>query len=1443
MRNAWWSRLGLAAALGLVMAGGSATAGCASERDPISRVQPDYIKKSDIIGADPKNPTEWYMRMTVIDTARSNQFAFPGLQDELRRIRWDIQEHYLVARRSYELVSGSDGKGADPSKNDGVIVAMFPITSQFDIKRAYNDTTREEQNVIVENTTDRAWFDRDYIRVDWSRNLVTDPDFQNFWIDEIFGDIRWEPVQYYETNPNSENAPVFAFDNGYFDLTQKWFAGTADFYGIRGLPTCLILNYFTGSDVMDCNDQEVAIRTAFMKVGDRDYEPAETDSAKWAMFGTFNRDRFGYSRQYEILDKSWHRLMARQNLWQKSHDDRACMTNGQTKTDADQFCGSVQGSVCDAYSAKCTLPLAKRAVRTIPYFVSRNMPTDLWDENQTLINEWNDALVEAIAVGREVECRRFGGDAASCHGQYFDGDAPKAANGPALVLCHNPSIQGDSPACGGVGTIAREGDLRFNLIGWVDQPLSAAPLGYGPNGADPLTGEVVQSTAYIYGASLDNYATMARDLVAVADGDLTADQFVNGAQVGENLNTFHDTAVTPQQASLYASYADYLQGKVPSSTQLTDAQIAKRISALEPDKFIGRLGGTAAAVDGKSAAARLAAVQSIIAQKGIDGSPGFGGAAESDANLASRAAKLAGTATETNLVSNDQYLEAVALVAAQNKDQASQLEKISSPFGGLGPLQIAGIQQKIWDKLESQGVCMYGMNEFNAPHFEGLARKFALKYKGEDKATRQGHVLADLRKAIYRAVTEHEVGHTMSLRHNFQGSWDSMNFHPNYWKMRTNDGKAAAECTTSHSATDPDTCMGPRYLDPESAEEMGAGAQPHAGIEEFAYSSIMDYGYDFNTDLHGLGSYDKAAMKFVYSGVLETFPAGSKVAPSMAPIHASPLTEQWMVKRTDAKVGGGEQVQPAHYTTVARMLQGEKLLFDPARCGDPKPGWEDDAINGQTCAPAQHDHAHYSEFVSGNLDGIDSNYQAPYWKTKDGRIRWPYRFGTDEYSTYPHTLRFDAGADVYEAADNVSKLYEYRYVLDYFRRGRRGWLPFFSMTSRVWDRYFSRMQSIGWLSSSRVGTYAAMYPTMKPSDNPAVNSDDWGRGYWLAQTNLLGTIERALLRPQPGGYQVKSPLAGQQFDLYEVPDNNSNDGCIAGSKFCLGVTGGRYIDDDLSQAQGGSFHYQAFANRLGTSVEKPVAIVALAAQFPPVKTYVASRETYVDGRNMLLNFRTLMPKAYDQLMAAVMGNDTDAVAPWVDTAAKKDSGGNIPVQYPDLLDPTWKASGSNPVRIDSLVGFHLQVPALIYSFYFGQEDGQQTLQDSLRVWIEGGPEALPLADSEKSFFYEPESGVTWAARNFGTTATSGGVNRPAGVGDRIIQHANYLLVGAYDVQTEADGITPKYDPVTHRPLWVDPAQPAHVKDATALTTLRRYIGVLNVLRQYVWDLRGDLHGF
>ena len=99
---------------------------------------------------------------------------------------------------------------------------MFAIQSHFDIRRSYNPQTGEEYNVIVENGSDRPWYQREYMRVDWSKNQITDGyDFDSLSQIGIFGGIKWDPETYQITDPNDANAPAFDLATGYFDITTK----------------------------------------------------------------------------------------------------------------------------------------------------------------------------------------------------------------------------------------------------------------------------------------------------------------------------------------------------------------------------------------------------------------------------------------------------------------------------------------------------------------------------------------------------------------------------------------------------------------------------------------------------------------------------------------------------------------------------------------------------------------------------------------------------------------------------------------------------------------------------------------------------------------------------------------------------------------------------------------------------------------------------------------------------------------------------------------------------------------------------------------------------------------------------------------------------------------------------------------------------------------------
>ena len=158
----------LIAAVGVLSA---ALVGCSQRNPDINRVEiQPYWSKADF---DPRD--SWYTTTTVIEAGpNSGRWGGPGETEFLvtERLRWEITETQLIGWRDYAAAIGSeqDSHAGGDEQFKGAPVAVFPIVSHFDIRRTYDALTGEEGNEIVENETDRVWYEREFFRVDWSRN-------------------------------------------------------------------------------------------------------------------------------------------------------------------------------------------------------------------------------------------------------------------------------------------------------------------------------------------------------------------------------------------------------------------------------------------------------------------------------------------------------------------------------------------------------------------------------------------------------------------------------------------------------------------------------------------------------------------------------------------------------------------------------------------------------------------------------------------------------------------------------------------------------------------------------------------------------------------------------------------------------------------------------------------------------------------------------------------------------------------------------------------------------------------------------------------------------------------------------------------------------------------------------------------------------------------------
>ena len=220
--------------------------------------------------------------------------TFIGEQSILERMRWEISEDRLTAYRSYERVQDSEAPSALPgTAYQGAPIAAFPVISHFDVQRIYNEATGEQSNVIVENTTDRPWYEREYIRVDWSTNLLANFDFMAGGESGL--GITAQSASYAVTNPSDSDAPVFAVKSGpdawtdyrdpmqwgqlesvdYFDITTKLqltpetFPIYFDDDTYEEWPACWFYEY----GPWDCASQTIKVRASFLRVFPSDYEP------------------------------------------------------------------------------------------------------------------------------------------------------------------------------------------------------------------------------------------------------------------------------------------------------------------------------------------------------------------------------------------------------------------------------------------------------------------------------------------------------------------------------------------------------------------------------------------------------------------------------------------------------------------------------------------------------------------------------------------------------------------------------------------------------------------------------------------------------------------------------------------------------------------------------------------------------------------------------------------------------------------------------------------------------------------------------------------------------------------------------------------------------------------------------------------------------------------
>lgn len=1071
-------------------------AACAQERAPINHVQPNALPKSFFVGNDlqgHQDDPEFYTRTQVIDVgygaSQDGLFTSSWGTAEMTRVKFVIEENLLVARLAYERIAGSDGKGLGAASTDGVIVAAFPIIGQFDIKRAYNPGTGEELNILEENYSDRPWNEREYMRVDFSRNLNVDSyDFDTLSLIGVFGGVTYESLAYYVNDPNSEDAPHFDAQNGYFDVTTKAFARPQMIdlsylgWGIDKFPACFLDADVGGggAPMATCNPAELTLRQGFKRVKDTDFEPQEWDGQRFKAYGGFYKDRYGYARSYGMADDKWHRLLSHYNIWQRSHyyenptdmtgavecytqtpiggDPHRDLNKDGTEDECESVTAKVEGvggSRCDTFTQKCTLPLRKRAEQTIVWYVTTGSNPEAYEGTDWATHDWDVALRAAVAAGRNAECHATGGDQAECDskfpvykGQFQDqyeairlawevdscrrkiaysgedcmaladrlggerkleaGVVAVAKMEEMIVLCHSPVEAGDHEKCGqprlpaelssaqcyearlnrDTDTLAkcsqalnvRIGDIRYHTVNNIAAPQDPSAWGIMLDSNDPITGETVSSSINVWTYINDIWSQSVVDTARVIKGELSVSDVTDGKYIKEWSTRASGGSGGGVLPTMNAAQVQETTTAFMSKDQVEEY---KKVGLKRPPKDVVARAEQRARFLRNDVKASATAVPT------------------SRALYEARRKAAVGTAVEAELARNPAWAQYAGVDPV--KVDNDTLLNLSSPLRGANPALLREVSQRRELALAQRGGCV--LREAPAPLANAqlsdvLEEKFG-KFNAADDKSVQFARAERMRKWIsskaQHSVIVHEMGHSMGLRHNFVSSSDAFNFRPQYWQLRTNDGKVKDKClwactaptdctlpgdkciagvcweTDGTSAATPvakretlvtedkaATCVGPRFFDPTTKTERDNL------IWMFQQNSIMDYAGEATQDLIGLGVYDYAAARMFYGRAVAVFAdADMKYDPANKATSAKARGMLGILDSfggivgmqfDDYSSGSSEQIHYSHLNSVYGLLQNcatvdNPEMYKPATWDETRFGKWNALVDGHFVAP------------------------------------------------------------------------------------------------------------------------------------------------------------------------------------------------------------------------------------------------------------------------------------------------------------------------------------------------------------------------------------------------------------------------------------------------------------------------------------------------------------
>ncbi len=1341
----------LTKALALGLVAGLLGAGCAQPEE-INRVQPNLIKKSDLAG-------EWYLMDTVVQAPYASAQFFPGLQGKLERGVFEIEENTLFFYRTYEFVEGLESQGirqdgdtplldADgnpvtytktmPDGSEQTVtryvfrsspLAAWSITGHYDIRKSYNPMTGEPSNVTVEDASEKYWWQRKYMRVNFGQDNAPTSSRFTYW--------PWFHDVVYEGDTGPEGIKLRIEDDGnYMDYVIKGFISAPTTYldGWGYIPTCLFYPWYTGA-YYECAEEEIQIRTAFKRVPAEDsYKPLDYDDHMLNKFGFFRQERSRWDEQYGITFSDAIRHIGRFNLWADY------VEGADGKPD---------------YAAMTPKPIV--------YYLSERFPRELIPGAMSMVDEWNEVFTEVVSTlqgsqydGRMVVlCENNLNDVAD----FLDAD-PNAL----LAETEAPCRDMDKPKY--------RGDIRYNLIVSVDEPVEYGLYGYGPSASDPLTGETISATANIYTANIRLGARNAVDQIEYAAGvqnfkDITQAQHIRTgikARTLKNKQNGPRRAVSIQDAETVAEnimvpeVAKGLTGAGVPTTDVDWAQAGMR-KLLDADDFswVWLNQDTAAMVGlpvdhmGQQPddnhflrdivhPASLASADMLHWDRRRQAERGKAAICmaedfdDSFAGLALEYKPLYDQAMCDGLRDRDDLVfdfsafdepgvacdDDASVCAADQECRYLDQGDIQGKFC-MTPCSTGALL----DQLRKEIRRVNQVSEFTYwdPNALYTATKDA-RVEASQHAARdiiepiREQVFLDVYNRIWSKVTLHEVGHNLGLRHNFAGSTDALNYFPEYWKL---EGEMNA-----------DGQWAPKHFFGRETEDQVRGR-----IREYQQSSIMDYGSAFNSDFQGLGAYDRAAIFFGYGQLVETFdnpPDPAKWTPYLAEPTDDDPGDFGLYPRREAPLA--RALRKIHYTnypeifgSVENMEKRTVVPFDSLFDFD------------RPCSELDNP---YDTTVCG-----DGSFCRPYltgsFCTKPNVVEVPYRFCSDEYNwTSPTCQTWDEGTDMYQMVINTIDDYENYWPFRAYQRDN----DLFNPSTTYWRRVNYTMSYL----RKQFEHWAYAYAQYNKNDwwekkfgKPWHMDVNGGLGQTLAAKEIFEMMANVFGRPSDGYYGWNADKG-----RYEPVVNNGKNNYT--NIFQL-------REDQGARPMYPGYDYSGYLYvpaRAGAIYDRMAAFQYMAY---PNMIFLGGVDNVYDMRRFRMSFATVWPQRMQNIFAGLVTGEP-AMFGWCiehDGVPPTEGGNGDPSAVKQRkwfgTSKELDAFYSNCVPLQpepeyTFLTTQYRIPALalIYGMGWMSNTYDRTFVDRSRLWLDGEGNDLNLPEGMEVMRYtDPFSGKTYEA--------------------------------------------------------------------------------------------------